>query len=252
MKILTLNTWQERGPWRLRWELILQWIEENQPNLICFQEVFNADWAQQVKSKTGYPYLVFHPEPSGLMILSQHDINSSACYTMKTKSPTENYQRYVLFAEIKIGKQRLGLFNTHLSWKLDEGAVREKQIDELMAFARAKSEGGEVFICGDFNAPPSAPEIQKMILKGELTDAFGKTYPDIDGFTWNNENPYVRNCAHPMPDRRIDYVFYRSKGLTFGGLKEIKIVMNKPAYTGIWPSDHFGLLAQFERGAEKN
>lgn len=251
MKILTLNTWQERGPWRLRWDLIFQWIEENQPELICFQEVFNADWAQEVKAKTGYPYLVFHPEHSGLMILSQRDINSSACYTMKTKSPTEDYQRYVLFAEIKMGKQRLGLFNTHLSWKLDEGAVREKQVGELISFVGKKSEGAEVFICGDFNAPPSALEIQKMSAKGNFIDAYGITYPGAEGFTWNNENPYVRNCTHPMPDRRIDYIFYQSKGAAVGALKEVKIVMNKPAYTGIWPSDHFGLSASFESAAVK-
>ena len=49
MKILTLNTWQERGPWQLRWKVISQGIAEYQPDLIGFQEVFNPDWAQEVK-----------------------------------------------------------------------------------------------------------------------------------------------------------------------------------------------------------
>ncbi|MBI3306668.1 MAG: hypothetical protein HYZ84_02520, partial [Candidatus Omnitrophica bacterium] len=71
LKILSLNTWQERGPWKLRWKVILENLKEIKPDIVCLQEVFNPDWAQDVKQKAKFAYLVFHPEHSGLMILSQ-------------------------------------------------------------------------------------------------------------------------------------------------------------------------------------
>ena len=40
MKILTLNTWQERGPWRERWEVTFKGFEIFRPDLAAFQEVF--------------------------------------------------------------------------------------------------------------------------------------------------------------------------------------------------------------------
>ena len=36
MKILTLNTWQERGPWRERWELILKGLERYDADLVVW------------------------------------------------------------------------------------------------------------------------------------------------------------------------------------------------------------------------
>ena len=247
-KILTLNTWQERGPWKLRWELILKGIQSLEPDVIAFQEVFNPDWAREVKKKSGYPFLVFHPERSGLMFLSQHTVVESLCHTFAEKSPTEDYSRYALFAEIKIGKKKINFLNTHLSWKPEEYATRERQISELlkfMKFRESENKSESSVLVGDFNAPPSAPEIQRFIKEAKVTDAFAALFPDVKGFTWNNENPYIRNCSHPMPDRRIDYVFFKNVENHLGPLEKAELVLNRPTSTGIWPSDHFGLLASF-------
>ena len=246
MKILTLNTWQERGPWRLRWKLIVGGIQEMRPDVVAFQELFNPDWAQGLKQEMDFPFLVFHPEPSGLAIFSRFEVLRSAALVMKTKSPTEDYLRYALFAKMKYGRRELAVFNTHLSWRLEEGAIREKQVDELLAFMEDKASGHDTVVTGDFNAPPETAEIKKMGAR-HFKDAFGMCHPRELGFTWNHENPYARNCEHPMPNRRIDYLFVRAGAESFLSRPEsVKIIFNRPDFSGIWPSDHFGLLAHFE------
>src|SRR3989338_8004308 len=239
MKVLTLNTWQERGPWQLRWNVILEGLAEHRPEVVVFQEVFNYEWAQEVKRKAGYDYLVFHPEPSGLMILSRYPINHSDCLTLKTQSPTEDYLRYALFAELNIGhKQSLGFFNTHLSWKLDEGNLRQEQVVELVDFIENKAGHLDVIVTGDFNAVPQSVEVQKMILEGRMTDLYGLLHPDDEGLTWNNDNPYTRNSNHPMPDRRIDYIFFRRPKGILPEPKSISLLFDRPNHSGIWASDH--------------
>ncbi len=246
MKILTLNTWQEKGPWRLRWKVVIDGIKETQPDLVAFQEVFNPDWAQEVKGETDFPYLVFHPEPSGLMLLSRFSVLQSACLTMKTQSPTEDYLRYALFAEIGVKKNRVAVFNTHLSWQLDEGTCREKQVGELLGFINRKTEGQDRLVMGDFNAPPETPEIKKMNETGKFIDTFGLLYPKKRGWTWDNDNPYARNAAHSMPERRIDYIFTHTANSFLNRPKSVEIIFARPNYSGIWASDHLGLLATFE------
>ncbi|MDD5226210.1 MAG: endonuclease/exonuclease/phosphatase family protein, partial [Candidatus Omnitrophica bacterium] len=100
MKLLTLNTWQERGPWRERWELIFRGLKEYQPDVVGFQEVFNMDWAQEIRERSGYPYLAVSGEHSGLIFISKFKPLEQECLVMKTKSPTEDYLRYAFYIRV--------------------------------------------------------------------------------------------------------------------------------------------------------
>ncbi len=245
MKILTLNTWQEREPWRRRWEVLLKEFPVHDADVVAFQEVFNHEWAKEVQKKTGYPFLVFPEEPSGLMILSRFPVGRWECLTMKTKSPTENYLRYALFAELHAPGGALMFFNTHLSWKLDEGTVREKQIDEILNFIDRTAGHHDTVIVGDFNAPPQTPEIAKMSKIGLFTDAFSKVHPVEPGLTWDNRNPYAHGSSSLMPDRRIDYIWVRNAGNVLGQVHSVSLAFTRPASDGVFASDHFGVVAQF-------
>lgn len=246
MKILSLNTWQECGPWQKRWEVIFDEIERSAPDLVVFQEVFNVDWVREVQKRFAYKTLVLSGEHSGLIFLAHFELKNQATHVMKTKSPTETYLRYALFAEFEVGKRRLNVFNTHLSWQLDEGNVRERQVEELLAFICEKSKGKENMVMGDFNAAPSSREIKKMIETGKFLDTFAHLYPGQAGLTWSNENDYARGASHPLPDRRIDYLFIQKDSGFLADLQSIELVMEKPTPEGIWASDHFGLLAAFK------
>ena len=244
MKILTFNTWQEKGPWQKRWEIIFQGLEKYRPEVAAFQEVFNADWAREAQKRAGYGFLVFPPEPSGLMFLSRFPVTQWGSLVMKTQSTTEEYLRYGLFAELEAGENRFAVFNTHLSWRTPESEIRLKQVHELSAFIQEKTGDSECAVMGDFNAAPGTPEIREMAMRG-FTDTFASLCPGDPGLTWDNSNPYAAGSNPKMPDRRIDYLFIKNPSKILSGLKSVERVLTLPL-NGVFASDHFGLLADFK------
>lgn len=252
MKILTLNTWRENGPWKERWQVIFDGLHKLQPDVIGFQEIFDAAWEKEAGEKMGRPFRYFSDPQSGHVIWSKHPIAEKECLMFKTQSPHEDYRRYATYALLEIGrkKERLAFFVTHLSWMLDDGPVREKQADELLAFIQKKAAGVETVAVGDFNAPPSTPEIRKMIREGGFTDVFEKMNPGSAAVTWDNRNPFAASAHHSLPDRRIDYLFIRNAGPLLGNLKRCRIVFNQPGKNGLYATDHYGVLATFDVGAD--
>lgn len=248
MKVLSLNTWQERGPWKPRWELIFENLSEIKPDLIGFQEVFNSDWAHEVKHKTGFSYLVFHPEPSGLMLLSKYSVIESQCLTYETKSPQESYFRYALYARLELEKTKhLLVFNTHFSWLPDESYIRQAQAKEFLAFIHGKLNpevDEQILLMGDFNATEETSEVQ-LITEAGFTDSFRAKNPKLPGLTWHNDNSYARMSSVPLPDRRIDYIFLKGGKSFLKALQSVEVVLQKRSSTGIWCSDHYGVLASF-------
>lgn len=244
MKILTLNTWQERGSWKERWEVILQGLADSRPTMVCFQELFNAQWAGHVQKQTGYASLLFPEEPSGLVVYSDLPVASWGVCTL-TPSPLEDYGRYALWAKIRAGQHTFHLFNTHLSWQLEDGASRRRQLEELLALIASKASDGESILVGDLNAPPDSPEIRWFLKEGEFRDLFHELHPGVPGFTWDNRNVYAGAAHHKMPDRRIDQVLVRGSGPVAKHLVSCDLVFTKPRGDGVWASDHFGVLAEF-------
>jgi endonuclease/exonuclease/phosphatase family metal-dependent hydrolase len=246
LKILTLNTWQKRGPWEDRWRVIFDGLLEYRPDIAAFQEVFDPGWADYVQKKTGYESLVFHPEYCGLMFLSRYPVVRSRCLSMETQAPTEDYSRYVLFAEVEAGKDRLALFNTHLSWRPEQGEIRRRQVRELLTFVDREAGAHETAVMGDFNAPPGTPEVRMVTDEAGFTDAFAALHPKEPGITWDNEHPYVRMASEVLPDRRIDYLFLRNNNEVWRRLRSVDLVFTRPDPKGIYATDHYGILAEFE------
>lgn len=245
MRILTLNTWGENGPWRDRWRLIFAWLEKNRPELVGFQEIFTASLAEEIVRQTGYPHAVFPKEHSGLVFLSRFPVAEWECMIMKTQSPTEDYLRYALFAEIATSRGKLAVFNTHLSWKLDESGIRQAQVQELADFMDRRAGKLPACVMGDFNATPDSPEIKHLTEERGFADAYGYAHPGEAGLTWDNRNDFTR--SHAMPARRIDYLFITGFSQAAAVIKDAQIVLNEPDAAGIWPSDHFGLRVHLER-----
>ncbi len=62
------------------------------------------------------------------------------------------------------------------------------------------------------------------------------------GLTWDNRNPFV--AAEFEPDRRIDYIFAgHPKARGRGHMTDVEIIGDAPV-EGVWPSDHFGVMAK--------
>ena len=244
MKILTLNTWQEKGPWQERWEVTLEGIEQFRPDIVGFQELFNASWAAEVQRRAGFSNLLFSDERCGNVLYTNYSVKSWGIVTL-AKSPLEEYFRYVLWAELDVKGRKLVVFNTHFSWMLEDGATRMKQAGEILKLVEAKAPRDESILVGDLNAPPASPEIEGLIQKGNFRDLFFEKHPRDPLCTWDNHNPYVANAFHKLPNRRIDFVLARGSGPLLKKLVSCNIVFIQPNPRGIWASDHYGVLAEF-------
>jgi len=112
-----------------------------------------------------------------------------------------------------------------------------------------KLAGKEVILMGDFNARSDAEEIA-VLKKAGFRDAFAEV-GDPPGYTWDgtvNGNIQLQKRVFPEDfwlepkQQRIDYIFFRGSGLQ---VKAGEVVLNRPIQ-GLYPSDHFGVLADFE------
>ena len=245
MKVLTLNTWQERGPWRERWELILKGLKDHDADLVGLQEVFNMDWAEEVRKRSGYPYLAVSGEHSGLIFLSKFKPVEQECLVMKTRSPTEDYLRYIFYVRVDTGSGEAALFNTHLSWRADEDVIRMKQTEELVNFVERKAGDLPSVILGDFNMAAPSPGIVFLRAVKRWVDTFDEANPGDQGLTWDYRNPYAEKEREKMAERRIDYIFVCNGAGPFERVFSSRVVFDKASDRGTYPSDHFGVLTEF-------
>jgi len=246
VKILTLNTWQERGFWDKRWEVIFDGLKGFSPEIAVFQELFSPSWAREVQQRAGFKNLVLSKEPCGLAIYTNYPVLASG-ELLLFQSPAESYPRGVIWAKVDAKKHPLFVFCTHLSWKEEDAESRRKQLREILALIRQETPSGELLIAGDFNAAPISPEMDSFVKQGPFRDLYREKHPSEEGFTWDNKrNYYVAQSIHKLPDRRIDCVFACGKGPVLAKLASCDLIFEEPRADGVLASDHFGVLAKFK------
>jgi endonuclease/exonuclease/phosphatase family metal-dependent hydrolase len=105
-------------------------------------------------------------------------------------------------------------------------------------------------LCGDLNADPDSDEIRILTGRAAVAvpgvvfrDAWAHAgQPDDPGYTTANSNPF--NAANLEVERRIDYVMVgQPKMGGVGHVVDVQLFGNSPI-EGMWPSDHFGVVAQ--------
>jgi endonuclease/exonuclease/phosphatase family metal-dependent hydrolase len=146
-------------------------------------------------------------------------------------------------------------FVTHLNWKLHEGHVRQGQVRFVTdTVARlAPISGFPPIVVGDFNAEPDSDEIRFMRgltgLGGKcvyFADCFGVAGDGSAGTTFARRNPFAAPLREP--DRRIDYVFVRGPDERQRGEPlSARVCFDEPI-AGVFPSDHFGVIATISSG----
>lgn len=245
--VLSLNTWMQRGPWQKRWEAAFSGIAKLAPDILAFQEVFDAAWAEEIRRRTGKKNLtVFSEHSSGLIILADYSFEKAEIIRYAAKSPNENYFRYAVFTAMRMPWGPLHFFNTHLSWQPPDKEVRKEQIGELTAWIDGQG-ARPAIVTGDFNADAGTEEIERMAAAG-FTDSFKAVHPDADGHTWSHGNPYTHaegNKLHDvvLPERRIDFIFARPASRL--RVKSSEVVLTEGTEEGVWASDHFGVFSVF-------
>ena len=268
MRALTLNCWNISPPFEERMALIRAGIEALAPDLVALQEIIvrrdGFDQAAVILDGLGY-HRVFgaalrwddtgtllpldaHADGAGNVIAARWPIVRSALHPLPGVDGEE--RRSVLLALVDTPAGRLPFVTTHLEWRFDHGHVRERQVLALAGLVADWSRDAPlpVVLVGDFNAEPDATEMR--FLRGLATLAGRSTYfqdawqlagDGGRGTTWDNRNPYA--AAMFEPDRRIDYLLVGAPDREGRGWIETARVVFDTGHDGVFPSDHFGVLA---------
>lgn len=240
MKIITLNTWGTYGPYQKRWDFFLKEMETVEPDLLCLQEVVERTLTERIKRTFLLSYSIESYE-AGLVILSRLPIFLEELLKYKCVSPTEREDRRAIIARLKMGGQEMILANTHLSWKGEDEPTRLAQVKELLGVIERR--GCPALLAGDLNDTPESQPLQE-IKKAGYFDLLELLHPGERNLTWDNRNPFIQSHSVKFPDRQIDFLFLHKELLAQHPPQISEIVFNRSNKDGIYPSDHYGILAE--------
>jgi len=261
LRVMTWNLWWRFGPWEARQSAILETLRAVDADIYCFQEVWETrDGESQLAGfaeELGMHHfgaagldLELAPESLGNGILSRWPITATEFRPLPAPRDL-NELRVVLRADIDGPRGPIEVFCTHLNWRMDQSDVRQDQLRAVCEFIDETKDRRTFppILCGDLNAEPSSDEIRMMTGHSKAAVPkliFFDTWAaagDGPGYTWMHENPFTQLDADPR-QARIDYVLVGYPHEKAAGEPvACEVAGNKPA-DGVWPSDHYGVVAE--------
>jgi endonuclease/exonuclease/phosphatase family metal-dependent hydrolase len=257
-RIISFNIWNRQGPWQQRLPLIQRGLAALEPDIVALQEVlgFTGMPSQADEIAAGLGWNVHHVPAwhigggltFGNAILSRHPLVDTQ--SLPLPSPPGVDTRTVAFARVDLPHGPAPVFATHLTFQTHLGHARCQQVRALTDHVArlAPTDGPPPILVGDFNAEPDSDEMRFLRgltpLGGEsvyFADCWlvsGRTDP---GFTYSRENPYALRSREPS--KRIDYIYVRGPGKHLVGEPiRAELALHEPT-EGVWPSDHFAVVA---------
>jgi endonuclease/exonuclease/phosphatase family metal-dependent hydrolase len=275
IRVLTLNIWNNSGPWAERVDLIREELCRLDPDIFGLQEVLRlapespserapgSESDQALKIAAGLNYEIAYGPATrygqgltlGNALLSRFPIVEERNFSLPGEETGET--RALLHALVKTPSGLLPVFVTHLNWKLHHGSVRLEQVrfiaDRILEVPVADDSRLPAVLMGDFNAEPDSDEIR--FLRGLHTldkrsvffaDAWIYGHGGGSGYTFDRKNCFAA-LAHEAP-RRIDYIFVHGPDGQHRGepLRTTLAFQSAARRDGedIWPSDHFGVFTE--------
>jgi endonuclease/exonuclease/phosphatase family metal-dependent hydrolase len=273
LRVLTLNCWNVSEPLDTRLALMRAEIAHLAPDVVALQEIVvrrdGFDQAAAILGGLGYhrvfgasfrwndagEYVDRDAEGDGFgnAVAARWPIVDAVVESLP--GVDGDVRRSVLATVVDTPAGRLPFVTTHLDWRFDAGCVRERQVVALAALLDDWRTRGVLppIVCGDLNAEPDATEIR--FLKGlasldgrstYLQDAWAVAGDGTAGFTWDNRNRFT--ALMHEPNRRIDYVLVGLPDPHGRGIvQSARVVLDVPR-GDVFPSDHFGVLAEVRVG----
>lgn len=256
---MTWNLWGRFGPWQARLEAITATLAAENPDVCGLQEVWQAGqdnlaaelarrldmqwrWAMAARSSRDESMSI------GNAILSRWPILADA--EVSLPGPDREEPRVALHARVDTPGGVLPMFTTHFTHRPHASAVRVAQARRLAEFVAAHVADCAYppVVTGDLNAEPDSDELR--LLGGKLTapavdgqvliDLWRYADPADPGFTWAHANGHHQ--VRYLPDGRIDYILAGLPRHGRGEVRSVQLAGNAPV-DGMWPSDHFAVLA---------
>lgn len=260
MRVLTWNLWWRFGPWEERRQAIEAVLAEEDPDVVCLQEVWaheaGEDQVLQLAESLGLHHArtasnFFDGLSFGNAVLSRWPVIGQDEWPLPREDGTPSH-RSALLARIDHPAGVLRVISTHLDYRFDGSARRVAQATALASFvAMVRGDPDSelpVVIGADLNAVPDSDEIRMLTGRSAppvenliFTDAWEVAGDGTAGLTWSSENEYLADAT--WPNRRLDYVLVswpRPDGI---GTPSGCWLAGVEPVDGVQPSDHFAVVA---------
>ncbi|MEO6953073.1 MAG: endonuclease/exonuclease/phosphatase family protein [Polyangia bacterium] len=258
LRVATLNLWGEQGPVAARWPLVEAGLAALDADVILLQEVRQLEGRLENQaaalarrlgmSHTFAPTVTWGGGDEGLAIVSRLPLSDA--HHVELPHATADERRIVLGATLATPDGPVGVFSTHLNYRMADGQKREDQLVAAEAVvarhpARVKIWGG------DFNCTSDSDELRWLrglrSIDGRRVyyqDAYALAHPGEAGVTWSSRNTHTAPLDWLEPERRIDFVFVSHRNRDgSGAILSADVVLDAADTQGTFPSDHFAVRA---------
>ena len=244
LDVVTLNIWHDREDWPRRQGLMVDALRRLDPDVILLQEVLQdaglPNQAGSLARQLGYSWHFVSVDPPdrvrryGNAILTRDPPLARGGQSLQ---PLDDY-RVVGWVRASVHGRPVNFYVVHLNFGDPSGAVRTRQIRDVMAFVEATRGAAPVVIGGDFNTTAGSAEMAP--LRAQFVDSYAASHRGTDA---DGPEHVTLNPAHHEQPARIDHVFVQRDALRPVRARRI---LDRPAADGTWATDHFGMWTRLE------
>jgi endonuclease/exonuclease/phosphatase family metal-dependent hydrolase len=264
LRVLTLNLLSpEHANWKRRRPVLQAGLAALRPDLIALQESVRGGDYDQIEDLLGPGYYVAQHSKSssdgvGAALASRWPLDAVHEIDLRVTDRVDLPWCAAVVAEIAVPQPVGPVLFVHHKPTYHVGYAHERELQAVAAarFVEERLIGRDlhVVLAGDFDDTPDSSSVRfwtgRQALHGmsvAYRDAWEAARPLAPGHTFTPLNPLERAGEMSLElGRRIDYVMVRC-GVHGPSLNvtECFRVFDRPV-DGIWASDHFGVVADFE------
>jgi endonuclease/exonuclease/phosphatase family metal-dependent hydrolase len=267
LRLLTFNVLTlESASGQERHEVLRRLLPDLRPDVVALQEVTRRPDFDQAADLLGRDFAIvdlpgWTPDHVGECLASRWPLGEVSTLDRPLAGDAESGPRAAAVAvEVLVPPPIGALLVVHhkAAYQLQLEHVREEQALATARFVEdlvSDRPDLPVVLMGDLNAGPDAGSVRFLTGRQSLAstsvryeDAWEAVHADEAGHTFSPRNPLVRAGEMPLErGRRIDHIMTRSG--PYGpplDVADCHLVFDQPV-EGVWPSDHFGVLAELRR-----
>jgi endonuclease/exonuclease/phosphatase family metal-dependent hydrolase len=259
LRVITANVFAHHANWPDRLGVLRCAFRELDPDIVCLQEIVLDEGTDQASDILGPDYDIIHSDSrsearDGISIASRWPITGSDELELKpvsNRTAAFNCTTLIATTEAPAPFGNVAIANHFPDYQPDHEYERERQTAIAAgALRRYAATNDHVLLMGDLDAEVDSDSLRFLSGKRShagtsvcYVNAFDAVHPGKPGHTFTPDNPL---CPRHWPFRRIDHIFIRCgpNGQPTLGIVDCTVILDQPV-DGVWPSDHFGVMADF-------